>query len=256
MLRPWSKPLTLALSANSAVVRHVDDSITTLAELDAGATGYTSLLQAIAEQSDVLAQHRVRIILSNHFVRYGVLPWQPGVSKRADWEALASHDFRQRYGAVADNWTVHVSLRKFGYAVLTLAVDQALLQGLQDIAHCSHWHVASIEPLLKPLLNNIVAVDIEDQAWLLMAEPGRVVLGEMQQGQYQRFSAISPPPGREQDSADELIARTLLQYDAEQQPRQIFAAISSQIAQGWKNTLIKPIPAGHGQPHAAWLAKL
>lgn len=275
MWRPWSKPITLALADDSAALRLADASTRLLVEPGGGLATHAALLPQLATLTSVLAGQSVRVILSNHYVRYSVLPWQDAVCRRADWLALAAHDLRQRYGAVADQWQVRVHLAGYGQPVLSTAIDRALQQGLQHMAQEQGWRITAIEPLLNPLLKRISAQPSNAPHWLLMAEPGRVVLGELQQGRYQAFSVISPTQGQEQDSARQLLSRTLLRHPPEQQPAQVLAAIAPQLG-GWSDVhdLLRPLPhiqanggqadgvqpdgfkaGGHAQ-HAEWLAAI
>ncbi len=172
-------------------------------------------INALKSVTGKIKAKQVRFIISNHFVRYGVLPWQEGIVARQDWLALAQHDFRKRFGAVADQWQVRVSLNGYGKSVAISAIDQALLDDLQALAQTQQWQIVSIEPLLVSILNSKLGSkhatqkNIAQNAWLVIAEPERVLLCETNQQEWQRFTQISPPSGLEAQQATQQILRSL-----------------------------------------------
>lgn len=54
-----------------------------------------------------LAGHRrVSVVLSNHFVRYALLPWAAALRSEQDWLEFAHHSFLLSYGEPARAWHV------------------------------------------------------------------------------------------------------------------------------------------------------
>ena len=71
----------------------------------------------------------VSVTLSNHFVRYVVLPWSDVVSDE-DWQALAQHQFHIVYGDAAVEWVTTVAWQGPDQPVLACAAPRALVDML------------------------------------------------------------------------------------------------------------------------------
>lgn len=166
-------------------------------------------LAELERQAPALGLRRVRILLSNHWLRYSVLPWQAGVYSAADWRALAMHQFRQQYGAAAEGWDLRVSLQGYGQPAVACALDAGLIAQLTTIARSTGWTLLGIEPALMAVFNRHRARLAQADHWLLMAEPQRLVLAQLGAGVWQHFYIDSPLAGEEPASAQRLISQAL-----------------------------------------------
>lgn len=262
MSRPWFKNLwfrqgkvTMAIAQDGVAVRLSGKPASMLSAQNLTHNNYAAIFDALLQHKSLLENQKVRLVISNHFMRFTTLPWQDGVPARQDWLALANHAFRQQYGAVADNWQVRVSLGAYGQAVIASAMDKVLYDGLNETAHELGFSWQAIQPLLMHLLNTEVS---SQASWLLIAEPQHLLLCETQNGQFQRFSVASPPAGQEADSATQMIARAQLQLPSQQQPVSTVVHVSGQLNGAW------PKEDQHKQRHvlakqkyvhhATWLA--
>ncbi|HEY3299303.1 MAG TPA: hypothetical protein VGJ90_00880 [Methylophilaceae bacterium] len=201
---------TIALATDGIAICESGKTPKLLASANTRYESRAETINALKSVAGKINAKQVRFMISNHFVRYGVLPWQEGIVARQDWLALAQHDFRKRFGAVADQWQVRVSLSGYGKSVAISAIDQALLDDLQALAQTQQWQIASIEPLLVSILNSKLSSksDTAQNAWLVIAEPERVLLCETNQQEWQRFTQLSPPSGLEAEQATQQILRS------------------------------------------------
>lgn len=244
MLRRWFEPITLALGTDGIAMRIAGQSPRMLTDASAKLSTNEHLLSAFsaALQEETLqnANKRIRLVVSNHFVRYTVLPWQQEVMSRQDWTAIAEHDFRKRYGAVAEAWKVCVSLNGYGKNVVASAIDQDLIDGLNNIALECNCKLVTIEPFLMAAVKQCLLSD--DQQWLLISEPERVLLCEMDNQQWLRFSVISPPHQQEVEQAIQLIHRSMNSVEHERRPISILncsaPALSSAATGEWRSELV------------------
>ena len=69
----------------------------------------------------------VKITLSNHFMRYTLVPWSETLASAAEEEAYARHCFKQLYGADAEQWELRLSPNRAEQPQLASAVDRRLL---------------------------------------------------------------------------------------------------------------------------------
>ena len=259
MSRPWfkSNSMTMAIAQDGVAVRLPGKPASMLSTQNLTHHNYAAIFDTLHQHKNLLENQKVSLIISNHFMRFTALPWQAGLPARQDWLALANHAFRQQYGAVADNWQVRVSLGGYGQAVIASAMDQALHDGLLEAARELGFSWQAIEPLMMRLLNQAAS---PQAAWLLIAEPQHLLLCEVQNGQFQRFSVASPPVGQEANFATQMIARAQLQLPSQQQAATTVVHVSGQLNGAWpKEDMLKQrfiLAKQKHLHHASWLASL
>lgn len=127
---------------------------------------------------------QITVVLSNHFVRYAVLPPNPALKNDETWQALARHRFASVHGPVADVWTVRLSRRSFGGTRVAAAIDTALLDGLERVIHESGAMFESAQPYLMAVFNRVCSAIGKDACWLMVEEPGRLTLALMIDGSW------------------------------------------------------------------------
>ena len=117
----------------------------------------------------------VHIRVSNHLVRYALLPFNEAIVGEAAVQAVARQAFRHVHGAAADGWAVTVTDGAPGMHRIAAAIDATLKQGLVDAARAAHVHMASIDPLLMSGFN-AAREHLLATGWFAVVEPGKVVL--------------------------------------------------------------------------------
>ena len=116
----------------------------------------------------------VSIVLSNHFVRYALVPPQSGAAGADEELALARFQFVKIHGERAKAWQVRVS------GEVACAIDAALLSGLKEIfSKHKGVRLVSIQPFLMAAYNQWRPRIPRDGAWLVLAEPERVCLARL-----------------------------------------------------------------------------
>jgi hypothetical protein len=230
----WIKPniATMALAQDGIALRLAPKPAQMLSVQSFTHRDYQAVFDTLQQHKNLLANQKIKLIISNHFMRFAVLPWQDGVYSRKDWLALANHTFRQQFGAVADNWQLKVSLGAYGQGAIASAMDRTLYDGLMDISQQLDFSWHAIEPLAMRLLNQSRR---DEAAWILIAEPQHLLLCETQHGQFQRFSVASPPAGQEATFATQMITRAKLQLPSQQQPKHTVLHVSGKLNDSWLN---------------------
>jgi hypothetical protein len=143
----------------------------------------------------------VTVVLSNHFVRYAVLPEEGGAATPDEELALARFQFAKIHGERARAWEVRVSPRDGG-AQLACAIDTALLEGIKrEFLANKNAKLVSVQPALMAAFNLLRPRIPREGAWLLLAERGRTCLARLAPKGW-----ASVHNGRETD-ADELLER-------------------------------------------------
>lgn len=118
----------------------------------------------------------VVIILSNHFVRYGVLPWSEKIGNASEVRAFARIYFDKIYGDVSKKWAVTFSAAGYESPSVISAVDQELLDGLKDMFVKASLRIAAIEPYLMSAFNVWRKHFGKKKNRFLLVEPGKVCI--------------------------------------------------------------------------------
>ncbi len=130
-----------------------------------------------------MAQTDAVVILSNHFVRHLLLPWNPAVVTAEEDIAFARARFGQVFGPGAESWAIRVSGAKAGTARVVSAVEQPLLDAVTALTSNARLNVRSIQPHLMAAFNAWGGGKVRD-AWLALVEPGRLLLGLRQRREW------------------------------------------------------------------------
>lgn len=113
----------------------------------------------------------VSVVLSNHFVRYAVLPDEDGAATPEEELALARFHFARIHGERAKSWDVRVCEQ------LACAIDAALLEGIRSaFPRNGKARLVSVQPYLMTAFNASRRRIPREGAWLLLAERGRTCL--------------------------------------------------------------------------------
>ena len=125
----------------------------------------------------------VTAVLSNHFVRYAVVPWSDALSNAAEEEAYLRHHFAKIHGERAKSWTTRASEERRGVPRLASAIDTALLEELKSaFPQEGKARLVSVQPELMEAINRWRDAIPREGAWLVLAEPERACLAMYKDG--------------------------------------------------------------------------
>lgn len=183
MLPLWADQLSILFCPNRLLVAHRPRGFrpgpmtTTTVPVAGSADGTAGWEPAAAALETYLAANHqwrgasLRIILSNHFVRYVLVPWNNDLSNEKEHLALARRHFAVTHGPVAKNWTIRMSLDRPGESHVASALDESLLTRLTRVA-ASHTKLVSVEPLLMASFNRWRQDFREESQWFVTVESG------------------------------------------------------------------------------------
>ena len=132
-----------------------------------------------------LPKGRVTVVLSNHYVRYALVPWSAALSGAAEETAYVRHYFVRIYGDRAKAWSFRASPAPSGMPRLCSAIDTALLQEIKNVFAKSKSKLVSIQPELMATFNRWRGKVPATGAWLVMADPDRACIGLHARGNWQ-----------------------------------------------------------------------
>ena len=154
---------------------------------------------------------RLDIVLSEHFARWQVLPWQADVESAVEREAWARHHFREVYGEAGRHWQVRCAASAPGEAMPACAIDATLLAELQRLAAGHGCRLGRVRPLLAIAAERWRRKLPRGIAWLAVFESGRLSLGLLRD---RRWQALHGAPRATPDERGEqlagLVTRTAL----------------------------------------------
>jgi hypothetical protein len=118
--------------------------------------------------------------LSNHFVRYLVIPHRRELRGRAEVDAFVRHRFVQTYGPMAREWMICLSRET--KARVAAAVDAKLVTELQALCAARKAKLRSVVPALSAGFDQARIGSEQDRYWYVQRERGRVCIGCVELG--------------------------------------------------------------------------
>lgn len=154
------------------------------------------LAEALRERRARLG--RVEIVLSDHFVRYLLIPWSRGLVSDSERLSFARLAFKDLYGTAADAWDLCLDEQPAGQASFAAAVDRALVSSVRDAVTRAGGQLASLVPSLVDCINRHRSALKARQFCFAAAEPGRASLAFHANGVWQavRNRRIDGPLGQ------------------------------------------------------------
>jgi hypothetical protein len=128
---------------------------------------------------------KVTVILSNHFVRYAVVPWSDALDSPAEEDAYVRHHFAKIHGERAKTWRLRSSEGAAGAPRLASAVDAGLIEALgKRFPKGATARLASVQPQLMHKFNEWRGLVPAQGAWLVLAEPERACVALLAGGRW------------------------------------------------------------------------
>jgi hypothetical protein len=126
---------------------------------------------------------RVSVVLSNHFVRYALVPWNEALGDPAEEEAYVRHHFARIHGERAKSWALRWSTERAGAPRLASAIDRALLDAVkQSCGAGGKARLVSIQPALMAAANAARRAVPASGAWLVCGDAERACVALHAQG--------------------------------------------------------------------------
>jgi hypothetical protein len=163
--------------------RHVPCAPTT------GGPPWRAALQALEAALPAFRDGReeATVVLSNHFLRYALVPWNAQLAGTGEEEAYTRHCFTRVYGPLAEHWVLRLSHELADVPRLASALDGELLDGLRGVFEGAGVALASIQPQLMTVFNDCRGHLRHHSGWLALLEPGNLCLALLERGRWSRI---------------------------------------------------------------------
>lgn len=151
--------------------------------------GAAATLAGVAEKARG-ERLEVTVVLSNHFVRYALAPWNDALAGPEEELAFARHYFVKVHGERAKSWVLRVSDGMRGAPRVASAIDAALLEAIRGcFAKSGRARLASVQPYLMAAFNQRGGAVPPAGAWLLIVEAERACLALCAKGRWQALAS-------------------------------------------------------------------
>ena len=156
---------------------------------DSDASPWTAALKALDSLlPQYAADHpNVIMVLSNHFVRYVLVPWSDLVTSEEQQLAYTRHCFQMTYGTMSAAWDIRLSRTTVGAAQIASAIDGNLMTACHDLVERQGLRLTSVQPYLMSAFNRLKLQFEGMNAWFALAEPGNICLAQLHQGYWHRL---------------------------------------------------------------------
>lgn len=130
------------------------------------------------------------VILSNHFLRYAMVPWRAELADAEEDLSYARHCFAKVYGQASQQWELRLSQGVPEAPRLASAVDAELLDALKGVFDGSRVDLFSIQPHLMAAFNGFRGRMRQRSAWFALLEPGNLCLTLLHHGRWMRVRSL------------------------------------------------------------------
>lgn len=124
----------------------------------------------------------LHVVLSNHFVRYGVIAPQPSLANPDELMAYAGFQMREIYGERIDDWELSLSAWDPCGGAWCAAIARDLQSGLEALVRRLEIRLVRTEPYLAAAFDHGSKQLTGKQIWFVLVETGRFCLVSQREG--------------------------------------------------------------------------
>ncbi len=129
------------------------------------------------------------VIVSNHFVRYALVPWSAELVSDDEKLAWVRHHFAEVYGEAVATAEYRWSEDRPDALCLASAVDGEFVNLVRRAFEGTSLRLRSIQPYLMTVFNRWRRRVTGNAVWILAPEPGRVCLASIVRGRWRGIAS-------------------------------------------------------------------
>lgn len=145
-------------------------------------------LEHIIEKEDAsssLEGAEMVITLSNHFMRYAVIPPQREMLHPTELFAYANFHMREVYGERVEDWLISISDEDPYSGTVCAAITRDLYNKFKELASRYRIKLKQIEPYLTAAFDQWCKSFDDKRLWFVVIEPGRLCMALFSHGSWQ-----------------------------------------------------------------------
>lgn len=187
----------------------------------------------------------VVVILSNHFMRYHLLPASSTRLTEKEQLARARHVLAQIYGERSATLRLRLDRTHLGSAVLVAGVESALIDPLGTMIDTSASTLISIQPCLMSLFNGYRQRISAEPQWFVIQEAGMLCAGLLHRRRWEQVR-MQKTQQQWQPALERLLNRERVTSAVAEKAKQINLwthdgdAPQLALSDGWSLTPLKP----------------
>lgn len=141
----------------------------------------------------------VTVILSNHFVRYMLIPWSEMLLRSDEQQTYLQHLFTDTYGEIAARYALRLSPAAPGMERIASAIDITLLDQLRATVADAGLRLDSIQPWLMHKFNKHRHQATREGGWFVTVEHGVMGVIGMANGAWRLVRTLRCTPHWQQE---------------------------------------------------------
>ncbi|HEV7390269.1 MAG TPA: hypothetical protein VGO08_01395 [Burkholderiales bacterium] len=153
------------------------------------------------------------VVLSNHFVRYALVPWSEHLATDEEKRAWVAHHFIELYGEPAVPVDYRWADDRPHGAWVASAVESDLISRVRAAFESSSLRLRSVQPYLMAAFNRCRKYVNGSPVWVVLPESGRVCIATIAGGTWQSLTCKGVGPDWESEVSLLLERRLLLAQD-------------------------------------------
>ncbi|MDB5928103.1 MAG: hypothetical protein JWN13_7039 [Betaproteobacteria bacterium] len=153
------------------------------------------------------------VVLSNHFVRYALVPWSEHLVTDEEKRAWVAHHFIELYGEPAAALDYRWADDRANGACIASAVESDLVASVRAAFESTSLRLRSVQPYLMAAFNRCRKQVKGASVWVVLPESGRVCIATTAGGTWQSLTCKGVGPDWESEVSLLLERRLLLAQD-------------------------------------------
>jgi hypothetical protein len=147
---------------------------------------------ALTEQLDNALWHdaNARIVISDHWVRYAILPWSAELSGESERAAHAKLLLANTYGDLSDEWVIRISDSRPLAPAIVSAMPRELLNRIEEVLRLHKLRPVSLQPNLIVSYNARREHLPNSGAWFASVDDGSLATIHHTDGRCDRVSSV------------------------------------------------------------------
>jgi hypothetical protein len=142
-----------------------------------------ALQQLFARDADA------HLVISNHFVRYALVPWSEHLASDEEKRAWVRHHFAELYGEPEAAAEYRWSEEAPDAACVASALDAEFIGGIRAAFEPTSLRLRSVQPYLMAAFNRWQRRVEGDPVWIVLPETGRVCIASLANGRWRTIAA-------------------------------------------------------------------
>lgn len=215
MLRLWRDQLSLAIAPDRIVLVRGSSGLRPkliakeIVSVTAAEGGWKGVLATLTQTLKNVQWHDadVRVVLSNSFVRYQLVPWSDEVNSASERAAYVRQSFAQVYGDAAAEWIYVVSDVSRGAAWVACAMSRDLMLQLESVVTQAGSDLVSVTPHVMTAFNGARSAMQKMDCWFVQVEKDKLLMALITGGHWRTLSSRQITGERWQEELPMLLDR-------------------------------------------------